>query len=422
MKRFLPLLPILLFLAFPLAAARRRAVASGPTDSPAAWLHQFAIPFDEDLAPLMELVGDARIVALADATHGTHELFASKQRLLPLFVEHGFRTLAFEAPYAEFAAIDEYLLHGTGDPAQLIESRRYWFWDTQEVLELIRWARAQNERGLNPPIRIAGIDATEPFTASQVVVRYLNAIDPKFAYDIESNYACLGPGKYVPSAFCRQLILEVRPRIEAKRETLVAATSPLAYDEMLHAVRVVEQAEEVVATNLAARDVMMAENALWLANRDGRVLIWGHDEHFGRLPYTLLDPRPVKSAGAYLAEALGTRYFALGSVLLEGTFLAVDYVNYVGNINVQNMTVPHADDVALKFAQAGMGSMIVPLRRELPSWLSGMQHVRIGASGVPSREQATLDLTVDLEHKYDAVLYIRRSTPTAVRHWPVFRQ
>ncbi|HEX6159893.1 MAG TPA: erythromycin esterase family protein, partial [Thermoanaerobaculia bacterium] len=362
--------------------------------------------------PFAAMVRDARIVALGDATHGTHELFASKQRLIPLLAAQGFRTIAFEAPYAELAAIDEYLLHGTGDPALLIESRRYWFWDTEEVLEILRWARAQNEAGLAPPMRVAGIDATDPYTASQVVVRYLNTVDPQFAFAVEGNYACLGPGRYVPSAFCRQLVLEVRPQLEARN---VPA-------EILHAARVVEQAEEVVATNLAARDRMMAENALWLAERDGKVLIWGHDEHFGRLPYTLIDPKPVKAAGAYMAEALGDRYFVLGSVLLEGTFLAVDYVNYIGNINVQNMTVPHPDDVALKLAQGGIDAMIVPLRRDLPEWLRGMHHVRIGASGVPSREQATLDLTVDLANKYDALLYIRRSTPSAVRHYPTFRQ
>ncbi|HEY0139859.1 MAG TPA: erythromycin esterase family protein [Thermoanaerobaculia bacterium] len=410
MKRLLPLLLVLL-VATPLAAARRRAVGSGPIDSPAAWLHHFAIPYDGDLAAFVEMVRDARVVALGDATHGTHELFASKQRLIPLLVAQGFRTIAFEAPYAEFAKIDEYLLHGTGDPAQLIESRRYWFWDTQEILELVRWARAENERGLTPPIRIAGIDATEPFTASQVVVRAVGAVDPQLAYAIEGNYACLGPGKYVPSSLCKQLVLEVRPQLEARAFS----------DEVLHAARVVEQAEEVVATDLLARDQMMAENALWLADRDGKLLIVGHNEHFGRLPYTLLDPQPIKSAGAYLAEAMSDDYFVLGSVLLEGTFFAVDYVNYVGSINVQTMTVPHPEDVALKFAQAGIDAMIVPLRRDLPEWLRGPQHMRIGASGVPSRERATLDLTVDLAHKYDAVLYIRRSTPSGVRHWPTFR-
>lgn len=410
MKR-LGLLFLVLLVAIPLVAARRRAVGSGPIDSPIAWLHHFAIPFDRDLSPLLEMTRGAKIIALGDATHGTHELFASKQRLVPLFAQHGYRTIAFEAPYAEFRAIDEYLLHGTGDPGQLIESRRYWFWDTQEVLELLRWARAQNESGLTPPIRVAGIDATEPFTASRVVVEYLNTVDPKLAYEVESNYACLGPTRYIPSPYCRQLVLEVRPRLAGMPE------------EILHAARVVEQAEEVVATNLAARDAMMAENALWLANRDGKVLIWGHDEHFGRLPYTLLDPKPVKSAGAYLAEALGDEYFVIGSVLLEGTFFAVDYVNYIGNINVQNMTAPHPEDIALKLAPAGIDAMIVPLRdRELPEWLAGMQHVRIGASGVPSREQATLDLVVDLGKKYDALLYIRRSTPSGVRHWPTFRQ
>jgi erythromycin esterase len=411
---------LVLLLALP-AFGRHRAVGSGPVDSPTAWLHQYAIPFEGDLAPLAALTADARVIALGDATHGTHELFASKQRLVPFFAARGFRTIAFEAPYAEFAAIDDYLLHGTGDPAALIESRRYWFWDTQELLELLLWARGENARGLTPPIRVAGVDSTEPFTASRVVLAYLQQVDPAFAYEAEGNYACLGPGKYTPSDLCRSLVMAIRPRIVAQRSAYVAATSTEAYEEVLHAARVVEQGEHIEATDLLARDEVMAENVQWLLARDGKLLAWGHDEHWGRTPYTLLDPVPIRAAGSYLAEALGDAYFSLGSVLLEGTFLAVDYTGGIGSINAQTMAPPHPDDVALRFAEAGTESMIVPLRRALPAWLTGTQHVRIGASGAPSRERATLDLVVELGEKYDAVLFVRRSTPSGVRHWPQFR-
>jgi hypothetical protein len=60
-----------------------------------AWLRENAIPFDttdpnsdfEDLMPLKELIGDARIVALGEATHGTHEFFQLKHRMLRFLVE-----------------------------------------------------------------------------------------------------------------------------------------------------------------------------------------------------------------------------------------------------------------------------------------------------------------------------------------------
>jgi hypothetical protein len=54
------------------------------------WLRENAIPFDTtepgsdfaDLMPLKEIIGDARIVALGEATHGTHEFFQMKRLIL----------------------------------------------------------------------------------------------------------------------------------------------------------------------------------------------------------------------------------------------------------------------------------------------------------------------------------------------------
>src|SRR5574341_699175 len=55
-----------------------------------AWLKQNAVPFNtskagsgfNDLMPLKQIVGNARIVALGEATHGTKQFFEMKHRLL----------------------------------------------------------------------------------------------------------------------------------------------------------------------------------------------------------------------------------------------------------------------------------------------------------------------------------------------------
>ncbi|HYR27218.1 MAG TPA: erythromycin esterase family protein, partial [Thermoanaerobaculia bacterium] len=160
MRRALALV-LLAAVSLPLAA-RVRAVRSAAEVTPESWLRQRAV----DDAGFVHLARNASVVALGDATHGTHEIYAAKQRLVPLLVDEGFRTIAFEAPYAEWAKLDEYVVHGTGDPAAALNFRLYWFWDTDEILHLIEWARAQNAAGLTPPIRIAGVDSTEPASAA----------------------------------------------------------------------------------------------------------------------------------------------------------------------------------------------------------------------------------------------------------------
>jgi erythromycin esterase len=404
---------LLLIAALPLPA-RMRAVRSSTVETPASWLRARAVSTLE--------VGNASVVALGDVTHATHEIYAAKQVLVPQLVARGFRVLAFEAPYSEYKALNDYVLHGTGDPAAALNLPLYWFWDTNEILELVQWARAQNAAGLTPPIRIEGVDPTSPRVTAAEVVAYLKRVDPAFGGSAESTYRCIRAG-YTGAEWCRRDIAAVRSSMEARRSQYVLASSLEEFEEVLHAARVVEQGERVLADGFNVRDEPMAENILRHVQRGEKVIVIGHNEHWGRTPYVLDDPNLfIRSAGSILGEQLGNRYFALGSLLLDGTFLAVEYAPGIrsGEIRLQTMTAPSTDDFALLLAQSRLDSMILPLRGPLPPWLNGTHRLRFAGSTVPSRDRTTLDVPADLGKKFDAVLYVRTSTPTQLRHWPRF--
>jgi erythromycin esterase-like protein len=118
-----------------------------------------------DLQPLKPVIGGARIVALGEATHGTREFFQLKHRLLEFLVtEMGFTTFAIEANWPESLEVNEYVLHGRGDPAMLLAELHCWPWDTEEVLDLIRWMRQYNTSSTHRTrVRFSGFDAQ--FTA-----------------------------------------------------------------------------------------------------------------------------------------------------------------------------------------------------------------------------------------------------------------
>lgn len=404
-------LAILLLLTVP-ALARTRAVRTGPIDSPAAWLRLRA------LSPVSFAQRvDADVVALGDATHGTHETYDAKRAVVPELVARGFRVLAFEAPYTEYKALDEYVLHGTGDPAAALNLPLYWFWDTNEILDLVRWARAQNAAGLSPPIRIAGVDPTSPRVTAAEVIAYLERVDPAYAAEVASIYHCIREG-YSGTNRCRTKIESVRSTMAGRRDAYVLASSAEEHDEMLHAARVVEQGERVLADGMPERDAPMAENILRFVARGHRVIVLGHNEHWGRVAYRLDTPSLIPSAGSHLAAALAGRYHVLGAVIHGGTFHAVQYSPGVRSGTIRTHSFPAAtslDDYGALFAQAGLPSMIVPLRGALPSWLSGTHAYRFAGSGVPA-----LEVPADLGAKFDAVLYVETSTPTALRHWPRF--
>ena len=366
-------------LTFILLAALIRPVRAGWDDAPARWLPAHAI----DATALVTLATNARVVALGDATHGTHEFFAVKQQLVPMLASAGFRTLAFEAPYAEWErgqfSVDD-----------------YYFWYTDETLALIEWARAQH-----PPIRIAGIDCSHPASAADLLVERVRAFDPLLADDIVGRYSCLtvyhdNPLGYSARAeadrnVCRASVLSVRPLLRD--------------DELAHNARIVEQGEEALWTQLANRDAAMAENLEWLAQRDGRVIVLGHNEHLGKTPYSLFGGPPIPSMGANLSQRVP--YFYLATIPQQRTFVTYDVEGHVIHLA---FPTPAADDYALSFGAAGVPSMLIPLSGTVPSWLSAPHHIRIAGSSGPM-----LNLVEELAKKFDAVMYVETSTPAHLR-------
>jgi erythromycin esterase-like protein len=170
-----------------LAAVAALALQDDPP--PTDWIRRAAIPLTNteagrdraDLKPLRKFIGDARIVALGEATHGTREFFQLKHRLLEfLATEMGFTIFSIEANMPEAYRLNEYVLHGTGDPAELLRGLYFWTWNTEEVLDMIRWMREFNASGKGR-VQFTGFDMQTPAVALEVVRDFVSRHDPDYA-------------------------------------------------------------------------------------------------------------------------------------------------------------------------------------------------------------------------------------------------
>src|SRR6185312_15568712 len=133
-----------------------RPSTTKPAPAAVTWLRKQAIPIAtaeagngfDDLQRLKKVVGNARIVALGEGTHGTHEFFQMKHRLVEFLAsEMGFTLFAIEANLPEAARVNDYILNGRGDPREALKGLYFWTWNTQEVLDMIEWMRAFNQSG-----------------------------------------------------------------------------------------------------------------------------------------------------------------------------------------------------------------------------------------------------------------------------------
>jgi erythromycin esterase-like protein len=139
----------------------------------------------EDMQPLKQVVGNARIVALGEATHGTREFFQLKHRMVEFLASQmGFTIFAIEANMPEAYKLNEYVLHGTGDPVALIKGMYFWTWDTQEVLAMVKWMRELNASGKGQ-IQFTGFDMQTPTVAAKIVGDFIAAHDPDYSATLQ---------------------------------------------------------------------------------------------------------------------------------------------------------------------------------------------------------------------------------------------
>jgi erythromycin esterase-like protein len=158
-----------------------------PTQDELAWIRGSAIPISgafpgqgyADLMPLKNLIGNARIVALGEATHGTSEFFRMKHRILEFLAsEMGFTIFSIEANMPEAYRVNDYVLTGLGDAKSLLKGMYFWTWNTQEVLDMIYWMRDFNSLSEEAHVEFTGFDMQFTPVAIKIVRDFATANDP----------------------------------------------------------------------------------------------------------------------------------------------------------------------------------------------------------------------------------------------------
>lgn len=127
----------------------------------------------------VDALADARIVGLGEATHGTYEFFELRRRIVEhLVTELDYRLFGLEANFTETLAIDDYVVHGKGDPRTALEGLGLWPWNVEEMLALVEWLREFNvDRAAEDRVRFYGFDIQFVESAASAVREYLSGVD-----------------------------------------------------------------------------------------------------------------------------------------------------------------------------------------------------------------------------------------------------
>lgn len=204
-------------------AEPRSLKSPAPTRSTPELIRAAAEPLPELDEPafgaLFDRFGEARVVLLGEASHGTSEFYRARAAITRRLIErHGFTIVAVEADWPDAASLDRYVRDRRAPDHAEPAFRRFptWMWRNTDVEAFIESLRAWNlNRRLEERTGFYGLDLYNLSASIRAVLDYLDKVDPEAARVARERYGCLTPWAKEPQAYGRMALTHGYAQCEA---------------------------------------------------------------------------------------------------------------------------------------------------------------------------------------------------------------
>jgi erythromycin esterase-like protein/predicted phosphoribosyltransferase len=310
-----------------------------------------------DYDALLELIGDARVVLLGEATHGTHEFYRQRAQITQrLISERGFNLVAVEADWPDAYRVNRFIRGERADREAVdalagIQRFPAWMWRNAEVLDFVGWLRNFNEQTLSPNrlVGFYGLDLYSLHRSIEAVIAYLDAADPDEAARARERYGCLNRHGPDPQNYgllaatgigsdCEQEVIRQLVALQENQAAYLASDGAAAADEFFAAeqnARVVKNAEHYYrsifrrgVSSWNTRDEHMMETLREIIahhetlHGTAKVVVWAHNSHLGDARATQMTGQGELNLGQLVRQAFPTQSRLIGFTTYTGTVAA----------------------------------------------------------------------------------------------------
>jgi erythromycin esterase-like protein/predicted phosphoribosyltransferase len=422
---------------------------AGPRErSEAAVVGDAALPTERGIPStdvLLDLVGDAQLVLLGEASHGTAEFYEARAEMTRRLVEErGFCAVAAEADWPDAYRLNRWV-RGRSDDADAEEALRgfqrfpQWMWRNTAVLDFAGWLRDRNDRLPAGPAQAGfyGLDLYSLHQSAREVVAYLEGVDPDAAARARERYSCFdhhdrsqdGQAYGMAVAFgagegCEREAVEQLVELQRRSLRHAADDGWLAEDERFAAevnARVVRDAESYYRSMVSGRvntwnlrDTHMVETLELLVQHLGRqrgeparVVVWAHNSHLGDARVTEMGMRGELNVGQLVRERHPLASRSLGFTTHAGTVTAAD--DWGGPAQRKRVRESLSGSVEELFHQVGREQFMVwpQGRGAVHDLLSSARLERaIGVIYRPETERQSHYFRARVADQFDAVVHL----------------
>lgn len=399
--------------------------------------HTIRLDSPGDLDLLMERIGDARVVLLGEATHGTHEFYTWRAQLSKRLIrEKNFSFIAVEGDWPDCYRLNRYVKRypdsGKSSFEVLHEFNRWptWMWANWEMVALADWLTHHNYRlPLAKKTGFYGLDVYSLWESLDAILRYLDKVDPAAKKKAEKAFKCFEPyseeegqsyarATMLVPASCEQEVIELLSEISSKmtqyntdheavfsagQNALVTVNAERYYRTMIKG----------TAESWNIRDHHMMdtlERLLKFHGRDAKAIVWEHNTHIGDARFTDMRQEGMVNLGQLARQRFGEdEVVSVGFGTFEGTVVAGRSWGDVMRV----MHVPPATRGSWEYLlhQAGAFDKYLIMNETLKEVLSDREfgHRAIGVVYHPDHEHLGNYVPSVLPHRYDAFIFLDKT-------------
>jgi len=387
---------------------------------------------------ILDRIGDATLVLIGEATHGTQEFYRTRAHLTPALVSsRGFNIVAVEADWPDAFRANRWVRgHGTDADADAALGHfvRFprWMWRNREVVHFLDWLRAHNAR--QPVDRQAGfygLDLYSLHRSIDAVLAYLQSVDPAAAARARERYACFDlfggdPQRYGHAAAigasptCERAVIAQLVELQRQAALYMSRDGHVAADEYFSAeqnARVVTGAEEYyrimygsgrASWNVRDEHMMATLDALLehvgRLNTSARAVVWAHNSHLGDARATQMGVQGELNVGQLARERFGGEVQSIGFTTHTGTVTAAPTWDAPAELMAVRPSLPGSYERL--FHDTGLGSFLLDLRGPAGDALREPRLERaIGVIYRPATERQSHYFSASLSRQFDLVIH-----------------
>ncbi|WP_430410031.1 erythromycin esterase family protein [Kordia sp.] len=380
---------------------------------------------DTSLDALVAQIGDKRIVALGEDTHGTKEFYELRNAITQkLIKEKGFTMVILENPYEDMELLSQNLQTQSLD--SLMKNHLFSIYQSQEMKKFLTWLKKYNQthttipfkgcddsyREILPALITQELDAhmTDEIKETLKEIKLRVALEPNAYYE---KFPAKKPEKVDEYGYNREIYrLLLKLEKEVKKEQI---ESKYLEELLANGKNSYINYELIFKGNIKTRDIVMAERVAYFAkDPTAKIIVWAHNAHISK---EVIIDNEIGLMGRNLKKEFPNEYIAIGMSSFSGTYSYIknrfinDNHNFDDELFTSDYPTPPTNTFEEKLAQNKSEAYYFPITSRIKEICKKLTKQKLKLFGYSKNTEKDY-YEVNPAVMYDLLIFIKNTNHT----------